>query len=35
VAIEERFRLARAWETFKEASWSFALPVVILGGVYG
>ncbi len=33
--IEERFRLARVWETFKEASWSFALPVVILGGIFG
>ena len=33
--IEERFRLARVWETFKEASWSFALPVIILGGIFG
>ncbi len=33
--IEERFRLARVWETFKGASWSFALPVIILGGIFG
>jgi C4-dicarboxylate transporter, DctM subunit len=33
--VEERFRLARVWETFKEASWSFALPVIILGGIFG
>src|SRR5919206_1419334 len=33
--IEERFRLARVWETFKEAAWSFALPVIILGGIFG
>ncbi|MFL5271898.1 MAG: TRAP transporter large permease [Anaeromyxobacteraceae bacterium] len=33
--VEERFRAARVWETFKEASWSFALPVIILGGIFG
>src|SRR5919205_320007 len=33
--IEERFRLARVWETFKEASWSSLLPVIILGGIFG
>ena len=33
--IEERFRLARVWETFKETSWSFLLPVIILGGIFG
>ena len=33
--VEERFRLARVWETFKDASWSFALPVIILGGIFG
>src|SRR5919206_688616 len=33
--VEGRFRLARVWETFKDASWSFALPVIILGGIFG
>src|SRR6266513_2476213 len=33
--VEERFRLARVWETFKEASWSFVLPIIILGGIFG
>ena len=33
--IEEPFRLARLWEAFKEASWAFLLPVIILGGIFG
>jgi C4-dicarboxylate transporter, DctM subunit len=33
--VEERFSAARVWETFKDASWSFALPVIILGGIFG
>jgi len=33
--IEERFRIARVWETFKEAIWAFVLPVAILGGIFG
>jgi C4-dicarboxylate transporter, DctM subunit len=33
--IEERFRVARVWETFKEAMWAFILPVAILGGIFG
>lgn len=33
--IEERFRLARVWQAFKEAVWAFLLPVIILGGIFG
>jgi C4-dicarboxylate transporter DctM subunit len=33
--IEESFRLARVWQTFKEAIWAFLLPVIILGGIFG
>jgi C4-dicarboxylate transporter DctM subunit len=33
--IEERFRIARVWETLKEAIWAFILPVAILGGIFG
>jgi tripartite ATP-independent transporter DctM subunit len=33
--IEERFRVARVWGTFKEAIWAFVLPVAILGGIFG
>lgn len=33
--VEETFRLRRLWMTFKEASWAFLLPVIILGGIFG
>ncbi len=33
--IEERFRLARVWQTFKEALWAFILPIAILGSIFG
>jgi C4-dicarboxylate transporter DctM subunit len=33
--VEERFQLARVWQTLKEASWAFLLPVIILGGIFG
>jgi C4-dicarboxylate transporter, DctM subunit len=33
--VEERFRIARVWEAFKEAAWAFLLPVIILGGIFG
>ena len=33
--VEERFQLARVWQTFKEALWAFMLPVIILGGIFG
>jgi tripartite ATP-independent transporter DctM subunit len=33
--IEERFRIARVWQTFKEALWAFILPIAILGSIFG
>jgi len=33
--IEEKFQWARLRSTFREASWSFALPIIILGGIFG
>jgi len=33
--VEEKFRLSRVWETFREAIWAFLLPVIILGGIFG
>ena len=33
--VEEKFQLARVWQTFKEAFWAFLLPVIILGGIFG
>ena len=33
--VEETFQLARVWRTFKEASWAFLLPIIILGGIFG
>ena len=33
--VEESFRLARVWKTFKEAFWAFFLPVIILGTIFG
>ena len=32
---EEMFKLARVWETFKEAGWALSLPLIILGGIFG
>jgi C4-dicarboxylate transporter, DctM subunit len=31
---EENFRLKRVWETAKDASWAFLLPLIILGGIF-
>jgi tripartite ATP-independent transporter DctM subunit len=31
---DERFRLQRVWETAKDASWAFLLPLIILGGIF-
>jgi tripartite ATP-independent transporter DctM subunit len=33
--VEESFRLSRVWESFKEASWAFLLPLIILGAIFG
>jgi C4-dicarboxylate transporter, DctM subunit len=33
--IEEKFQWGRLRKAFREASWSFALPVIILGGIFG
>ncbi len=33
--VEETFRLARVWQTFREAFWALLLPVIILGGIFG
>ncbi len=33
--VEEVFQLRKLWKTFKEASWAFLLPVIILGGIFG
>jgi len=33
--VEEAFRLATVWRTFKEASWALLLPAIILGGIFG
>jgi C4-dicarboxylate transporter DctM subunit len=33
--VEEVFQLRRVWTTFKEASWAFLLPLIILGGIFG
>lgn len=33
--VEESFRLARVWQTFKEAIWAFLMPVIILGTIFG
>jgi tripartite ATP-independent transporter DctM subunit len=32
--VEERFEVARVWQTFKEALWAFILPVAILGSIF-
>lgn len=31
---EESFQLRRVWETAKDASWAFLLPLIILGGIF-
>ena len=33
--VEEVFQLQKLWETFKDASWAFLLPLIILGGIFG
>ncbi len=33
--VQEAFRLARVWRTFKDAIWAFLLPLIILGGIFG
>ena len=33
--IEEKFQWARLRSAFREAAWSFALPIIILGGIFG
>ena len=33
--IEQTFKLRTLWVTFKDASWSFLLPAIILGGIFG
>jgi C4-dicarboxylate transporter, DctM subunit len=33
--VEESFRMAHVWKTFKEAIWAFLMPVIILGTIFG
>ncbi|MBI4185273.1 MAG: TRAP transporter large permease [Proteobacteria bacterium] len=33
--VEQAFDLCRLWAAFKDASWTFLLPVIILGGIFG
>ena len=33
--IEEKFQWARLRSAFREAAWAFALPIIILGGIFG
>ncbi|MEJ2137239.1 MAG: TRAP transporter large permease, partial [Desulfofustis sp.] len=33
--VEEVFQLKKVWATFKEASWAFIVPLIILGGIFG
>ena len=33
--VEESFRLAHVWRTFKEAIWAFLMPAIILGTIFG
>jgi tripartite ATP-independent transporter DctM subunit len=33
--VEEVFQLQKVWATFKEASWAFIVPIIILGGIFG
>lgn len=32
--VEEIFNLKKVWITFKEASWTFLIPFVIIGGIF-
>jgi tripartite ATP-independent transporter DctM subunit len=32
--IEEKFQVARVWQTFKDALWAFILPIAILGSIF-
>jgi tripartite ATP-independent transporter DctM subunit len=33
--VEEKFQWARVRSTFREASWAFTLPLIILGAIFG
>ncbi|NNK94243.1 MAG: TRAP transporter large permease [Desulfobacterales bacterium] len=33
--VEEVFQVQKVWSTFKEASWAFIVPLIILGGIFG
>jgi C4-dicarboxylate transporter DctM subunit len=33
--VEEVFKLKKVWSTFKDASWAFIVPIIILGGIFG
>jgi len=33
--VEEVFQVKKVWSTFKEASWAFIVPIIILGGIFG
>lgn len=33
--VEEVFQLKKVWTTFKDASWAFIVPIIILGGIFG
>jgi C4-dicarboxylate transporter DctM subunit len=33
--VEEVFQLKKVWSTFKDASWAFIVPFIILGGIFG
>lgn len=33
--VEEVFQFSKLWRTFKQASWAFLLPLIILGGIFG
>jgi C4-dicarboxylate transporter, DctM subunit len=32
--VEDRFRVARVWQTFKESAWALFMPVIILGAIF-
>ncbi|HSD60563.1 MAG TPA: TRAP transporter large permease [Burkholderiales bacterium] len=33
--VEQAFRWAHVWKTFKETAWAFLLPLIILGAIFG
>ena len=33
--VEEVFQMKKVWSTFKQASWAFIVPFIILGGIFG